>query len=59
MTPSGISGDEDYKNIQRFGKPIFDDLKELSENGLLIEGVNHNIDVVCSSDWKAQATIEG
>ena len=54
-----LSGDEDYENIGRFGKPIFDDLKDLSQNGLVIEGVNHNIDVVSSSDWKVQATIEG
>ena len=52
-------GDENYENIANFGKPIFDELKDISPNGIVIEGVRHTIDVVSSCDWKAEATIEG
>ena len=54
-----ISGDETYQNQKKYGKEIFDELKDIDTNGIVILGVWHMIDVVSSCDWKAAACIEG
>ena len=54
-----LTGEENYENIRDFGQQIFHELKDISQNGMTIEGVHHDIDVVSSCDWKAEALIEG
>ena len=54
-----ISGEETYENQKKFGKEIYSELKDIDMNGITIDGIHHNIDVVSSCDWKAAACIEG
>ena len=54
-----LIGEENYANEKEFGKPIFDELKDISQHGLTIDGIRHEIDVISCCDWKVQATIEG
>ena len=53
------TGEENYENIRDFGQPIFEEMKDISANGIVFQGVHHEIDVVSSCDWKAEAIIEG
>ena len=54
-----IIGDESYENYKKHAGDVFDQLNELQENGLEIEGDLHKIVIVHSSDWKAAACIDG
>ena len=54
-----FEGDENYENQKKFGKQIFDELKDIDRNGLVIDGIWHEIHVSSSCDWKAAACIEG
>ena len=52
-------GHETYENQVKFGKKTFLELEDISRNGFYFEGILHQVDVVCCSDWKAGACIEG
>ena len=54
-----LTGIETYENQKKFAKIVFDELQEIQRNGLIIEGVMHDIELVCCCDWKASAIIEG
>ena len=43
----------------KFGKRTFSELEDLKKSGLDIEGIHHDIHIVCCCDWKAGACIEG
>ena len=50
---------ESYDNQKKFAKIVFDELRGIEETGLMIEGVHHEIQLVCCCDWKAAAVIKG
>ena len=52
-------GDESYDNQIKYGSEVFKELKQLQQNGVYFEGIRHKIIIVCCSDWKAAACIEG
>ena len=43
----------------KYGEEVFNELKDLQENGYYFEGIHHEIIIVCCCDWKAGACIEG
>ena len=54
-----FTGPENYENQIKYGKEVFEELKELQENGFNFFGSYHDINIVCCCDWKAGACIEG
>ena len=52
-------GDESYENYERHAGPVFQQLKELQDNGFEIDGIHNEITVIHTSDWKAAACIDG
>ena len=54
-----FSGQENYENQMRFGKRTFAELENLNKNGIVLKGIQHSIDIVSCSDWKAGACLEG
>ena len=53
------AGKENYENQCKYGKETFQELEALQKTGYLFQGHHHSIEVVCCSDWKAAACIEG
>ena len=43
----------------RFGKKTFSELEHINTNGYFFNGIHHQVDVICCSDWKAAACLEG
>ena len=54
-----LKGQENYENQMRFGKRTFAELENCSNNGLILKGIQHKVDIVSCSDWKAGACLEG
>ena len=52
-------GAETYENQLKYGKEVFQELREIQENGFDFQGVHHDIKIVSCCDWKAGACIEG
>ena len=52
-------GQENYSNQAKYGKHTFEQLTRIQEEGLMIDGHWHQVDLVFCSDWKAAACIEG
>ena len=53
------TGQENYENQFKYGKETFKELQDIKETGHFFEGHHHTVDIVCCSDWKAAACIEG
>ena len=53
------TGDESYDNYQKYATDIFEQLNDLQQNGIDVQGVAHQILLLHSSDWKAAACIDG
>ena len=43
----------------KYGSEVFEELKDLQDNGFMISGIMHEIEIVCCCDWKAGACLEG
>ena len=52
-------GAENYENQLKYGAEVFEELKNLQRTGYIFEGYHHEIKVICCSDWKAGACLEG
>ena len=50
---------ETYENQCKYGKVTFEELEKLQSEGLMLHGIHHDIEIVCCSDWKAGACMEG
>ena len=54
-----MSGTEDYESLVRYGHETCQELENMDVNGLVIEGIHHDMKVLSSGDWKAASCIEG
>ena len=53
------AGKETYENQKKYASEVFKQLENIHNNGIIIAGCWHEIDVVCCCDWKAGACLEG
>ena len=52
-----ILGDENYEQFQMYAKEVFQELEHIGQNGLMVEGLLHEIEISCCCDWKVAACI--
>ena len=52
-------GVENYENQLKYGSEVFQELNDLQRTGYVFDGYHHEIKIVCCSDWKARACLEG
>ena len=52
-------GDECVANLEKYGNKLFEEFKDIEQNGINIGGVPHDIRNVCTCDWKGAALLEG
>ena len=54
-----LIGDENYINQKEYGERIFKELQDFAEEGVEINDIHHDIELVSACDWKGAVCIEG